>query len=455
MTARILVVDDVVANVKLLEARLTAEYFDVTPAYNGQEALDLLLEQSFDIILLDVMMPGIDGLEVCRRVKSDVRTQHIPVVMVTALDNVSDRIAGLNAGADDFLTKPVDKLALTTRVRNLTRLKALNDELRLRSNTTINPGAENDTKLINVNGDKGHILAISDSVNAIDSLARQLTDHGHKIDVETDPEYVISHLSQPNSYETVIVNLHLENFDALRLCSQIRTLEATRNLPIILIAQKEDKKPIITALELGVNDYILDPFDHNELLVRVRSNIQRKRYTDQLRSEVTETIEMAYKDAMTGLYNRRFMEMHLEKLTSEAIENNKKLSLIITDIDYFKSINDTYGHDVGDLIIREFGKVVEKNIREFDLACRFGGEEFVILLPDTDLRVACYVAERMRQIVASFPININQKPHVIGLTISLGIAALSSDIKSGDELMKKADNALYKAKRTGRNKIAA
>src|SRR5579871_1476699 len=135
MTARVLVVDDIMSNVKLLEAKLTAEYFDVVTAFNGLECLAKMAESVPDIVLLDVMMPGMDGFEVCRRIKSDPKIAHVPVVMVTALDQPSDRVAGLEAGADDFLTKPVDDAALFARVRSLVRLKMMTDELRLREET--------------------------------------------------------------------------------------------------------------------------------------------------------------------------------------------------------------------------------------------------------------------------------------------------------------------------------
>ncbi len=140
MTARVLVVDDILANVKLLEARLSAEYFQVLTAHNGQEALDLLKAEHVDVVLLDVMMPGMDGFEVCRRIKQNAGTAHTPVIMVTALDQPSDKIQGLRAGADDFLAKPIDETALITRVKNLARLKALNDEVCRRAISNVEAG---------------------------------------------------------------------------------------------------------------------------------------------------------------------------------------------------------------------------------------------------------------------------------------------------------------------------
>src|SRR5262245_58964561 len=133
MTARVLVVDDVVANVKLLEARLSAEYFEVVAATSGRQALEIAERGQCDIVLLDVLMPGMDGLEVCRRLKADPRTAHLPVIMVTALDQTAYRIAGLDAGADDFLVKPIDEIALITRVKGLVRLKMLTDQLMMRA----------------------------------------------------------------------------------------------------------------------------------------------------------------------------------------------------------------------------------------------------------------------------------------------------------------------------------
>src|SRR5258708_17991988 len=143
MTARILVVDDVPANVKLMEARLSAEYFDVITALSGQDALATGERAECDIVLLDVMMPDMDGFEVCRRLKANPSTHHLPVIMVTALDQTSDRVKGLEAGADDFLTKPVSDLALISRVRSLVRLKMMTDELRMRALTSREIGIEN------------------------------------------------------------------------------------------------------------------------------------------------------------------------------------------------------------------------------------------------------------------------------------------------------------------------
>ncbi|MEX2250373.1 MAG: response regulator, partial [Parvibaculum sp.] len=175
MTARVLIVDDVPANLKLLDAKLTAEYFDVFKASSGPEALTAAKEQQPDIILLDVMMPGMDGFEVCRRLKAAPETVHIPVVMVTALDQPADRVQGLEAGADDFLTKPLNDLALFARVKSLVRLKMVTDELRMREATGQRIGA------LTAGGDNflmkepGRILVIDDRPTSLKRITETLS----------------------------------------------------------------------------------------------------------------------------------------------------------------------------------------------------------------------------------------------------------------------------------------
>src|SRR6188474_3720740 len=175
MTARILVVDDIAANVKLLEARLTAEYFDVATAMSGTEALSICERAQCDIVLLDVMMPEMDGFEVTRRLKANPATHHIPVVMVTALDQPSDRVRGLEAGADDFLTKPVSDVALIARVRSLARLKMMTDELRMRAVTSREIGIQDaENEAVADAGRRGRVLIIDDRASSADRIAAML-----------------------------------------------------------------------------------------------------------------------------------------------------------------------------------------------------------------------------------------------------------------------------------------
>ena len=165
------------------------------------------------------------------------------------------------------------------------------------------------------------------------------------------------------------------------------------------------------------------------------------------------SIEMAITDALTGLFNRRYMESHLGTLVEQAAARGKPIAVLVVDIDYFKVVNDMHGHDAGDDVLREFALRIRKSIRNIDLACRYGGEEFVIVMPETDVAVATMVAERLRRRIAADPFAIQQGTRTIPVTISIGVAAMRGKGDSAAAILKRADQALYKAKRDGRNRV--
>jgi two-component system cell cycle response regulator len=451
MTARVLVVDDIIANVKLLEARLAAEYFEVVTAMNGPEALDICARGHCDIVLLDVMMPGMDGFEVCRRLKANPRTAHLPVVMVTALDQPADRVAGLEAGADDFLTKPINDIALITRVKSLVRLKTITDELMVRAKST-GMGFDDMPDLAGIDGLGGRVLLVEDKAATIDRI-RQALAHVHSLDIEGDPQEALFKAAETD-YDLAIVSLTLAQFDGLRLCSQFRSLDRTRQMPILVIVDPDDNARLLRGLDLGVNDYLVRPVDRNEALARIKTQVRRKRFGDRLRDNMQTTMEMAITDGLTGLHNRRYLERHLSVLVQQAVARGKPLSLLILDIDHFKAINDTHGHAAGDDVLREFSRRVRKAVRGIDLACRLGGEEFVVAMPDTDGALALLVGERIRQKIAgeAFQAEVGA---TMSVTVSIGVASLASSSDTAQILMKRADDALYRAKREGRNRVAA
>lgn len=451
MTARVLVVDDILANVKLLEARLQAEYFEVLTAFSGPEALDVCARERVDVVLLDVMMPGMDGFEACRRLKADPATQDVPVIMVTALDQPSDRLQGLEAGADDFLTKPVDEIALITRVKNLARLKMLDDEMALRAASTDQITLARDAAaLLDRSNAAGRLLLVDDHPRSAARILEPLS-KVHDTFIERDLQLAMDKINKFN-FDLVIVSLGLTNADGLRLCSQIRSLERTRHLPLIILVDPGDDARLLRGLDMGVNDYVIRPVDRHELLARVKTQIRRKRHSDFLRNRLEESVEMAVTDQLTGLHNRRYLETHLRGLLDEAQTNGRALSILITDIDYFKRINDTHGHDAGDIVLRDFAGRLRRHIRGIDLACRYGGEEFVVIMPDTELEVARHVGERLRECIADAPFAISSAIS-LPVTASVGISTLQSLDDTPLTLIKRADNALYEAKRLGRNQV--
>ena len=451
MSARILVVDDIESNVRLLEAKLTAEYYEVLTANDGPTALAMAASERPDIVLLDVMMPGMDGFDVCRRLKDDPLTRHVPVVLVTALDGRADRVAGLEAGADDFLTKPIDDVMLFSRVRSLTRLKAVIDELRDREASGRRMGVIAGAAS-RLGGSGGRILIVDDNARQAERVASELAIE-HRPVVEGEAYKAV--LTARGPVDLVIVNLNAKSFDGLRFAAQLRSDEATRSLPILGVADLDERQKAVKALEIGINDILARPIDPGELAARVRTQIRRKRYTDYLRSNLDHSLELAVTDQLTGLHNRRYMVGQLEALMRRASQGGEPVSVLVIDIDHFKKVNDSFGHDVGDEVLSEFAVRLASNVRAIDLPVRHGGEEFVVVMPDTDLEDARRIAERIRLHVAGAPFRVMGGEELLAVTISIGVASSIGEGDTPQAIVKRADEAVYEAKSRGRNRVIA
>ena len=451
MSARILVVDDIDANVRLLEAKLSAEYYGVLTAPDGPTALALAAAERPDIILLDVMMPGIDGFVVCRELKDSPETCHIPIILLTALDGREDRLSGLEAGADDFLTKPIDDVMLFARVRSLTRLKSVIDELREREASGRRMGVIAGVAS-RLGGTGGRILIVDDHERQAQRVCTELSIE-HRPIVERTPETAL--LAARGPVDLIIVNAAAKTFDGLRFAAQIRSDEATRSLPILAIVDFDERPRLVKALEIGVNDVLPRPIDPQELAARVKTQIRRKRYTDYLRENLDQSLELAVTDQLTGLHNRRYMESQLDALVRRAVVGGSDpVALLVIDIDHFKKINDSFGHGVGDEVLREFAVRLASNVRAIDLPVRFGGEEFVVVMPETELAHAHRIAERIRLHVAGSPFRVMDGEELLTVTISIGVAASLAD-DTPLKLIKRADEAMYEAKAHGRNRVIA
>ncbi len=305
-SARILIVDDHEDNVELLKARLEARGYQTETATNGQQALDQVAANPPDLMLLDVMMPEVDGIEVARRIKANPRLPFIPIIMQTALDATESKVEGLDAGADDYITKPINFAELEAHVKSMLRIKALQEDLAQRE--------------------------------------RQLADMNDRL----------RHISQT--------------------------------------------------------------------------------------------------DALTDLDNRRYVEERLAEMFGHAARFGESLGCVMCDIDKFKPVNDTYGHQAGDAVLRQFAAILRQEAREVDRVGRYGGEEFIFLLPGANAEAAVVFAERVRAAVEAYSFTIPGR--TLQRTVSCGVAAWPHPgIESSDALVKAADDALYVAKETGRNRV--
>jgi two-component system, cell cycle response regulator len=450
MSARVLVVDDILPNVKLLEAKLSNEYYDVLTATSGPEALKKVEQDSPDIVLLDVMMPGMDGFEVCRRVKDNPLLAHIPIVMVTALTDSEDKVRGLEAGADDFLSKPVNDTALMARVRSLVRLKMTVDEWRQRESAATQLGVAEASSVMKEPTENAKILVIEDQTFEADKIADTLHKDNDTV-IPVDSGITAMEYASQHDFDLIIVSLNLKKEDGLRLCSHLRSNERTRSIPILMMATEADMTKIAHGLEIGAHDYIMRPVERNELLARARTQIRRKRFQARLKANYEVSLSMALTDALTGLYNRRYLEVYLQKLLQKNFESKKKLCVLMLDIDKFKSINDTYGHGVGDEVLKTFAFRLQDSLRSFDLVARLGGEEFVVILPDITEDMAQFIAERLRRSIAEKPIRCSAPQGSINVSTSIGGYIVDAGEHTVKDVLEHADKMLYDAKHGGRN----
>ena len=447
MSARVLVVDDIKANRRLMQAKLEAKYYTVELAVDGKDALEKAASSQPQIILLDVMMPGMDGYEVCRRLKANPVTRHIPVVMLTALTDIEDRVRGLNAGADDFLSKPINDFALMGRLEALTRYNSVASELRQReanNRAAYNFTEEEKRRLAR----PANILVVDGSERAAKRVIEPLRTFGHNV-----LSWRKANAAGLKSLDLVILGLSEQKHDPLRLCAHLQSLDTGHRHAIIVTHEVEDQNVAIEALRLGASDSIVLPLNEQELMARVRTQLKRSRYLQILRHRVDRGIELSMVDQLTELYNRRYMLNRLEQWTKRAEGGGPPVSVVALDIDHFKAINDEHGHETGDSILKDFAARLQASVRPKDIACRMGGEEFLVIMPETRPDMACLGAERIRHSIAEKPFEDPRTGKDITVTVSAGVACHRGAQDTLDDLLYRADQALYQAKQRGRNRI--
>uniref|UniRef100_UPI001C447153 PleD family two-component system response regulator n=1 Tax=Rickettsia sp. TH2014 TaxID=1967503 RepID=UPI001C447153 len=447
MTANILVVDDTQQNIELLEARLLSEYYTVFTATSGKQALEILAAKNIDVVLLDIMMPEMDGFEVCSRIKANPATTYIPVVMVTAMDEKEARLQALEVGADELLMKPINDLALSIRLKALTRTKALIDELTLRNSTNATLGIPmmdmaEDTHLRKIK------IIDDDTVRSrnIKTILSKLTDHIEIISniEEKDNKHSEENVSNKDNTDLVIISSTLEAYDPFKIVACITNNPNMQDTIIVGLSDEIDEEKLKKGVELGAQDYFMYPIDEIELQIRTRTLLKRKRYQENIRNHLEKQLDLSIKDAVTDLYNRHYFDLHVIQMAKRSHEYKNTVCLLMCDLDDFKLVNDKYGHQAGDEILRQLRAVLKRSFKLTDLVARYGGEEFVILVDDILIDGAEEAAERLCQKIAAMEFNISTVPEQLRKTVSIGV----SEYKQGEQIeqfIARADKAMYMA----------
>ncbi len=438
---RVLVVDDEPINIRIMAATLEKAGYEVFRASDCDTALRMIREENPHILLLDVMMPVMGGIELTKLLRNDPETNAIPIILVTSLERTEDKVEGLNAGADDFLTKPVIAAELLARVRSLLKLKRLNDDALSR----YEPASYDISGADNSRRGKSIILIVEDDKIVAKISGSILSAGGYEVitaatilEAETVLDGTVPDL--------ILLDLILPDGSGIDLLASLRTKPEFENIPVIIVSSLTDLETRVKGIETGADDYLVKPVHSLELMARVKSNLHKYEISQRLKRNADKLFVLSITDPLTGLYNRQYLDTVLEREIAASRRNGSVFSLLLFDIDHFKEINDTLGHVVGDSVLRELGRILKNDVRINDVAARYGGDEFVVMLLNTSIDTAMTVAEKLRLIVGN-------SVFASVVTISIGVAQVLPEDSGMESIIKRADEALYVAKRKGRNRV--
>lgn len=456
MSGRILIVDDLATNRIILKVKLNAACHETVQAASGLAALEVARSEQPTLILLDMMLPDISGIEVCRRLRADPTTQHIPIVVITASGDRASRLSALEAGADEFLTKPLNEVILLARIRSLMRARETETELRLRSETWGEMAL----------AEAGTVFALPPRVGLI--AADPAIAMGWRAALAPHLKARVSILTPAaalgDTPEAALPDFYMIASDlgshgsGQRLVADLRSRMQSRHAAIALALHEADPDTAAMALDVGANDLLTLPLDPQETALRIMLHIQRKRRADDLRRAVNQGLRLAVTDPLTGLFNRRYALAHLDRIANQARETGRRFAVMVLDLDRFKTVNDTFGHAAGDAVLEAVAARLRDNMRPTDLVARIGGEEFLIALPDATIGTARIAAERLCRVVGETPVVLPGGAGAVQVTISVGLAlgpTLAPDTgeNAARDAFSRADAALLASKAEGRNQV--
>ena len=415
-----LVIDDSKAVRNTLASYLKALNFDVAKASDGEQGLKLASRMMPDLILVDVEMPVMDGFEFCKHLSREPDIKNIPTIVVSGTIDESQFRKGFRSGAIDFLEKPVSQPALAAIIESV----SIND------NTS----------------SSGTTVILSDDITLSSILVKTLNFLNSSVNICNSIDELETYLCFSNP-DIILLDLSC-NEDKLNTCMRVRSLLGSDSPVIIAVADETDRDIMFQCFKYGATEFIIKPFGRDEVRARIENHIKLKKLQDELVQKNRILESLAYKDKLTGLMNRRYFDKALKDELAKAQANSTSLSFLMIDLDNFKQVNDTYGHDTGDIVLKEIASIIIDNIQGNAIPCRYGGEEFCVIYPDTSLADAVSISEKIKRFCSAKPVS----KHRIFQTISGGVSAYP-ETSSPEDLLPDADNSLYQAKRSGKNRI--
>ncbi|WP_276310318.1 diguanylate cyclase [Candidatus Aquarickettsia rohweri] len=416
-------------------------------AYNGQDAISKAISIRPDIILMDIMMPIMDGFGATKAIRKTPEISYIPIIIVTALSSIEDKVNSFVYGADDYMNKPINYSLLKLRIKSLIRMKSSIDEIILRAGIGENLQNLLCAPLLDVEIANSKILLVDDS-ELIHSIYDKLERKNIIVDICKNPDQAVQKCLK-NNYSLIIINSEIVDCNAIDIAVKIRNQVKLKHIPILMIIDEYDEDTLIKNLEIGINDYFITPGEIRELIVKSIAQVKKFHYIQNLKSTYLKDANI---DELTQVYNRRYLEIYFKSLIKQ-LQNNEKISIIcIIDIDNFKQLNDTWGHITGDKILKSIASILKNNIRSSDFIARIGGEEFIIILHHLTKLEAKSVIEKLSKNILETKFSDYSKIKTVKCTISAGIADINPEDTLA-EAINRADKNLYKAKSSGKNTV--
>ncbi len=479
MTVKVLLVEDSETQLKFLRDGLAQNGFEVETAMNGAEAYKKLFEYVPDIVVSDIMMPVIDGYQLCRMIKNVDETKKIPVILLTVLDKKIDSFWGKKAGAQLFLSKTIDMNELVKNINATLRRYPLTDEYKANIALKANSDNSAQTRLNNILNDlllksvfANEFRNLSDFLNYERILVEKLFSL-----MSSFVEYSVAGVffASPDDYaenilyiDTLGRNINKSvlsdvQYDFFKKMEEFKSLKDTKFEVVRILLGKELDYKFSDLKSKIIIPLIFDKKLIGGICFYTRQNMDYAsfRYFDIMISELLAIFKMKYQytekefmsvlDGLTGLYNRRQFEIGLEQEYNRTKRHPSDFSLAILDIDFFKKVNDTYGHQYGDYVLKTVASLMKQAFRKTDLLYRYGGEELIMIMPETNIEGAIIPVQRLRRMIEEYDFDYNGVKAKV--TASIGLTMNYSEFNSPAELLKSADEALYKAKESGRNRV--
>jgi len=456
MAGRILILDSVATNRIVLKVKMKAAQYDVDSCGSHKEAEDLIQSRKPDLLLINMTDPIEDRHAFCRSLRQNPETASIGIICVGVADTTRARFAAIDCGADDVLPRPISDPLMMARIRNILRHRNIGLEWQLRDGTRRALGFE-ETAAPLLRPANAFVVS---QHKALSNTMGQRINRALRQEVPViAPRGTLHESTLTETAELLIIDGTSKDADAaelFQLIAELQTRPATREAALIAILPANRDDMASMALDLGADDVVFETICSNELELRLNTLTLRKAQRDQMNDTVRNGLNAAVTDPLTGLFNRRYAEMHLVQIAKQSRKTGHDYALMVIDIDHFKAVNDTYGHQAGDEVLKSLSSRIRDNLRPIDLLARIGGEEFLIVMPATSDDLARLAADRLRRLINDEPFKIGRKHQPLPVTISVGVAVdrVEQPQPESSTLIDRADAALYCAKTSGRNMVS-